>query len=73
MLNPFPPREPGRWKRLDHDNGKILWRRDRDDPVPVTMFYLLAPGRQAEIFYDEALARQRFADLAFGSRNTTAS
>ncbi|QTC92833.1 hypothetical protein [Brevundimonas goettingensis] len=57
------PNEPGKWTRLDAAEGRALWRRDRSDPFPVTQFYLLAPPRQSEVFYDEALARQQFAAL----------
>lgn len=58
------PKEPGKWTRLDAQSAGSLWRRERADPFPVTQFYLLAPPRQAEIFYDEAAARARFEALA---------
>lgn len=31
--------------------------------MPVTLFYVLAPPRQAEILYDETKARALFASL----------
>lgn len=60
---PHHPNEPGKWTRLEADAGVALWRRDRSDPVPVTLFYVLAPPGQAEILYDEARARALFATL----------
>ncbi len=57
------PNEPGRWTLLESREGLSLWRRDRADPMPVTMFYLLNPPTQAELIYDEARARDRFAVL----------
>ena len=57
------PNEPGRWTLLESLAGRSLWRRDRADPMPVAMFYLLNPPAQAELIYDEARARDRFAAL----------
>lgn len=64
LQSPHHPNESGKWTRLEADAGVALWRRDRSDPVPVTLFYVLAPPRQAEILYDEAKARGLFATLA---------
>jgi hypothetical protein len=58
------PNEPGRWSRLDQAGATTLWRRVRDDPFPVTQYYLVAAGRQAEVLYDEDRARERLAALA---------
>jgi len=55
------PNEPGKWKLLDHAGTAALWRRDRSDPVPVTLFYVLAPPQQAQVVYDEAVARAQFS------------
>ncbi len=57
------PNEAGKWTRLEAASDCVLWRRDRADPFPVTQFYLLAPPRQAEIFYRETEARDRFQTL----------
>lgn len=67
------PNEPGRWTCLETADGAALWRRDRSDPMPVTMFYLLAPPRQTVILYDEAQARAQFAPaLAAGDADQDA-
>jgi len=58
------PNEPGKWTQLEGGDSAALWRRDRMDPVPVSLFYVLAPPRQAEVFYDEALARVQFSRLS---------
>lgn len=64
MANPIDhPNEAGKWTRLDRGSGCVLWRRERSDPFPVTQFYVVAPPRQTEIFYDEARARALFAAL----------
>lgn len=61
--SPNHPNEPGKWTRLESGEAVALWRRDRSDPMPVTLFYVLAPPRQAEILYDETKARALFASL----------
>lgn len=58
------PNEPGKWTRLETATNVALWRRDRSDPFPVVQFYLLAPPRQTEVLYDEAVARSRFESLS---------
>lgn len=58
------PNEPGKWVLLARASEVALWRRDRSDPYPVSLFYLIAPPRQAEVTYNEEAARQRFAELA---------
>lgn len=61
-MKPHPhPNEPGQWTLLESRNGATLWKRDRLDPLPVTMFYVLRPPGQTELFYDEQRARDRFA------------
>jgi hypothetical protein len=57
------PNEPGAWTRIDATEGAVLWRRDRLDPVPLTMFYIVAPPRQMEVIYGESQAKARFAAL----------
>ena len=60
-MKPHPhPNEPGQWTLLETRGGATLWKRDRLDPLPVTMFYVLNPPAQAELFYDETRARDRF-------------
>lgn len=58
------PNEPGKWTLIERRRAVALWRRERSDPFPVTQFYLLAPPRQTEVLYDEALARSRLLALA---------
>ena len=58
------PNEPGKWTLLERQGAIALWRRERSDPFPVTQFYLLAPPRQAEVLYDEALAGAELLTLA---------
>lgn len=48
--------------RLEGGGGRALWRRERTDPVPVTLFYVVRPPRQTEVVYDEAKARALFSD-----------
>lgn len=48
---------------MERSERASLWRRDRADPFPVTQFYLVAPPSQAELVYDEAKARERYARL----------
>jgi len=55
--------EPGRASK----EGFALWRRERQELAPVTMYYVVAPPRQSEILYDEARARARFNHLAGAS------
>lgn len=54
------PNEPGKWSRLAAAEGKALWRRDRLDPVPVTLFYVVAPPRQSQVFYEIGAASAAF-------------
>lgn len=58
------PNEPGKWTRLEGSTSPVLWRRERSDPFPVTMFYVVAAGHQTEVIYGEAAARARFAELS---------
>lgn len=58
------PNEPGKWTCLEAAEGRTLWRRDRSDPFPVTLFYLVAPPRQTELIYGEGDARARYDRLA---------
>lgn len=60
MKPPPHPNEPGHWTLLESRGGAGLWKRDRLDPLPVTMFYVLTPPAQAELYYDERRARDRF-------------
>jgi hypothetical protein len=46
------PNDPGRWTLIEARPGATLWRREREDPMPVTMFYLLAPPAQPQVLYD---------------------
>jgi|GEM_PF-3369155 len=56
------PNEPGLWTLLDHDGGQVgLWRRDRTDPAPLTVYFVLSPPQQAEIFYSEERARELYS------------
>jgi hypothetical protein len=48
------PNDPGRWTLVRVVPGATLWRRDRNDPFPVTMFYLVMPPDQPRVVYDEA-------------------
>ena len=66
------PNEPGKWIRLASAGGATLWRRDRSDPFPVTMFYVLAPPRQTEVFYDETKAQAQFDALSAIEANNAA-
>ena len=66
------PNEPGKWTLLDRVETAALWRRDRVDPVPVSLYYVLAPPRQAEVLYDEAKARAQFAALSPRDANQAA-
>lgn len=62
MPRPAPPNEPGSWTLLDSTETAALWKRVRQDPAPVTQFYVIAPTRQHELYYDENSARQAFAN-----------
>ena len=66
------PNEPGKWTRLERQGEIVLWRRERSDPFPVTQFYLLAPPRQTQVLYDEALARDQFLILIPKDENQAA-
>lgn len=72
MIKLDHPNEPGKWTRLETVTGAALWRRDRSDPFPVVQFYLLAPPRQTEVLYDEAVARSRFETLSGKDENQAA-
>lgn len=72
MANLDHPNEPGRWTRLEAAGGATLWRRDRSDPFPVTMFYVVAPPRQTEVLYDEPRARAQFDALSPRQENQAA-
>lgn len=61
---PDHPNDAGTWARLEGRERLALWRRERQELAPVTMYYLVAPPRQSEILYDEAKARARFNELA---------
>jgi len=61
---PDHPNDAGTWARLEGREAFALWRRERHALAPVTMYYVIAPPRQSEIFYDEAKARARFNKLA---------
>ena len=61
---PDHPNDAGAWTRLEGRERFALWRRERQELAPVTMYYVVAPPRQSEILYDEATARARFNDLA---------
>lgn len=63
MISLDHPNEPGRWTLLAKTSETALWRRDRDDPFPVSLFYILSPPRQAEVVYDEIQARALFEGL----------
>lgn len=60
---PVHPNDTGTWARLEGRPGFALWRRERQELAPVTMYYVVAPPRQSEIFYDEAKARALFNEL----------
>lgn len=61
---PHHPNDAGTWTRLEGQPGIALWRRERQAPAPVVMYYVVAPPRQSEILYDETRARARFIELA---------
>lgn len=60
MSKPDHPNEPGRWTLLESGPDRSLWRRDRDDPYPVAMFYIIAPPAQTQVVYEEDRARSLF-------------
>ncbi|QYC11472.1 hypothetical protein [Brevundimonas nasdae] len=60
---PDHPNDDGAWTRLEGREGAALWRRERMTFAPVTMYYVIVPPRQSEIFYDEDKARARYAAL----------
>ncbi|MBI2262759.1 MAG: hypothetical protein HYU62_13975 [Caulobacterales bacterium] len=64
---PQHPNDAGAWTRLEGRQGIALWRRERQAPAPVVMYYIVAPPRQSEILYDEIKARARFNELAGAS------
>ena len=66
------PNEPGKWTRLDTTEAAALWQRDRSDPFPVTMFYVVALPRQTEVLYDELNARARFSSVTSGDKDQAA-
>lgn len=61
---PPHPNDAGAWARMEGREGFALWRRERLTFAPVTMYYVIAPPQQSEIFYDEAKARSRYEALA---------
>lgn len=64
MSKPHPhPNDPGRWNVLEQSDRATLWRRDRSDPFPLTMFYVVSPPLQPELIYVEQDALRRFSDL----------
>lgn len=63
MAKLLHPNEPGKWTLLAQKGQRALWRRDRSDPVPVTIYWLDDSPRQPELFYEEAVARQRLEAL----------
>lgn len=64
------PNEPGIWTLLDHGDVIALWKRERVDPVPVTLFYIVRPPHQDEIIYSEERAREAFARFTDGDPRT---
>ena len=48
---------------LDTSARATLWRREREDPVPVILFYLLSPPQQPVVVYDEIKARELFETI----------
>lgn len=53
---PDHPNDPGRWTLVQAGPTAAVWKRDRDDPFPVTMYYLVSPPQQPQVVYDEASA-----------------
>lgn len=51
------PNEPGKWTLIERRGERLLWRRERWDPMPQVVFYVMDLPRQTEIFYDEAAGR----------------
>ena len=66
------PNEPGQWTLLERTGVASLWRRDRSDPFPVSLYYLIAPPRQTEVLYGEAKARAQFSDWSASDANQAA-
>lgn len=58
------PNDPGRWTVIEARPNATLWRREREDPLPVTMFYLVAPPAQPQVLYDAARAMALFDALS---------
>lgn len=58
------PNEPGQWTLLEDRRPAALWRREKSDPFPVTLYYVVCPPRQTEVVYVEDQARALFARLA---------
>ncbi len=67
------PNEPGVWTLLDHADAVALWRRERIDPVPVTLFYIVRPAQQDEILYSEERAREAFTRFTAGAAGAARS
>lgn len=63
MARPEHPNEPGKWTLIDRRGERLLWKRERSDPVPVTVFYVVDLPRQSLILYDEAAARSQLEAL----------
>ena len=66
------PNESGKWILLEQAGAASLWRRDRSDPFPVSLYYLIAPPRQAQVLYSEAAARAQFSVLSASDENQAA-
>ena len=58
------PNEPGKWTLIERRGERLLWRRERQDPMPQVVFYVMDLPRQTEIFYDEQAGRERLAQLS---------
>lgn len=63
MTRPEHPNEPGKWTLIDRRGDRVLWKRERSDPVPVTVFYVIDLPRQPLILYDEVTARNQLEAL----------
>lgn len=63
MTRPEHPNEPGKWTFLDSRGDRVLWKRERSDPVPVTVFYVIDLPRQPLVLYDEATARNHLGAM----------
>lgn len=57
---------------VERRGGRLLWRRERWDPMPQVVFYVMDLPRQTEIFFDEQAGRQRLAFLSGELSNVAA-